>query len=100
MNQVAASDRPAPTSAIDMPDTTVNARAVFGIDAAPLEVLVRRWIDALPQYGPGHGALTGTIRSALPARLAVAGNYLDGVGVPACLAAAGRAAVSVVADAG
>jgi cobaltochelatase CobS len=33
MNQVAASDRPAPTSAIDMPDTTVNAREVFGIDS-------------------------------------------------------------------
>jgi cobaltochelatase CobS len=34
MNQVAAlSDRPAPTSAIDMPDTTVSAREVFGIDS-------------------------------------------------------------------
>jgi cobaltochelatase CobS len=34
MNQVAAlSDRLAPTSAIDMPDTTVNAREVFGIDS-------------------------------------------------------------------
>ena len=34
MNQVAAlSDRPAPTSAIDVPDTTVNAREVFGIDS-------------------------------------------------------------------
>ena len=34
MNQVAAlSDRLAPTSAIDVPDTTVNAREVFGIDS-------------------------------------------------------------------
>ncbi len=33
MNQVALSDRPAPTSSIDMPDTTVNAREVFGIDS-------------------------------------------------------------------
>jgi cobaltochelatase CobS len=34
MNQVAAlSDRPAPTSAIDMPDTTVSAREMFGIDS-------------------------------------------------------------------
>ena len=34
MNQVAAlADRPAPTSAIDVPDTTVNAREVFGIDS-------------------------------------------------------------------
>jgi cobaltochelatase CobS len=34
MNQVAAiSDRAVPTSSIDMPDTTVNAREVFGVDS-------------------------------------------------------------------
>jgi cobaltochelatase CobS len=33
MNQVAARDAVKPTSAIDMPDTTVNAREVFGIDS-------------------------------------------------------------------
>jgi cobaltochelatase CobS len=33
MNQVAALDAVKPTSAIDMPDTTVNAREVFGIDS-------------------------------------------------------------------
>jgi cobaltochelatase CobS len=33
MNQAAATDRPAPTSAIALPDTTVNAREVFGIDS-------------------------------------------------------------------
>ena len=33
MNQVAALDQIKPTSAIDMPDTTVNAREVFGIDS-------------------------------------------------------------------
>jgi cobaltochelatase CobS len=34
MNQVAAiSDHAAPTSSIDMPDTTVNAREVFGVDS-------------------------------------------------------------------
>ena len=32
MNQVALADRAIPTSAIDMPDTTVNAREAFGID--------------------------------------------------------------------
>ena len=88
------------------PDTTLadwarqDLRTVFGIDAEPLQVLVRRWIDALPQYGPGHGARAAELRSSLPAGLAVSGNYLDGVGVPACLAAAGRAAVSVVAHTG
>ena len=70
---------------------------VFGISVDPLEVLVHRWIDALPQYGPGHADLAAEVRAGLPPGLAVAGNFLDGVGVPACLAAAGRAAVAAVA---
>ncbi len=71
--------------------------AVFGIDVDPIEVMIHRWIDALPQYAPGHGDLVAEIRAGLPSGLAVAGNYLDGVGVPACVAAAGRAAAAVVA---
>ncbi|HPZ95583.1 MAG TPA: FAD-dependent oxidoreductase, partial [Mycobacterium sp.] len=62
--------------------------------AEPLEVLLHRWIDALPQYGPGHGELVAELRAALPDGLGLAGNYLDGVGVPGCLVAAGRAAVA------
>jgi len=67
---------------------------LFGITAEPLEVLLHRWIDALPQYGPGHGELVAELRAALPDGLGLAGNYLDGVGVPGCLVAAGRAAVA------
>lgn len=63
-------------------------------------MLVHRWIDALPQYGPGHAAIAADIRAGLPPGLAVAGNYLDGVGVPACLAAADAAAAAVVATTG
>ena len=73
---------------------------VFGITVDPIEVVVQRWIDALPQYGPGHGGLAGEIRAGLPPGLAVAGNFLDGVGVPACLVAAGRAAATVLAATG
>ena len=72
--------------------------AVFGIRVDPLEVLVQRWIDALPQYGPGHAELAAEIRTGLPPGIAVTGNFLDGVGVPACLAAAGRAADAVFAE--
>ena len=74
-----------------------DINTVFGIRADPLEVLVRRWIDALPQYGPGHADIATAVRAGLPAGLAVAGNYLDGVGVPACVLAAGKAATVVVA---
>jgi protoporphyrinogen/coproporphyrinogen III oxidase len=74
---------------------------VFGVTADPVEVHVARWIDAMPQYGPGHGAVVGGIRAALPDTLALAGNYLDGIGVPACIAsgtaAAGRLVAATVA---
>ena len=62
----------------------------------PVDVRVHRWLDAMPQYGPGHAELVAELRAGLPPGLAVAGSYLDGIGVPACMAAAGRA-VDVVA---
>ena len=70
---------------------------VFGLDIDPLAVLVRRWIDAMPQYGPGHRELAVAMPAGLPPSVAIAGNHIDGVGVPACVAAAGRAAAAVVA---
>jgi oxygen-dependent protoporphyrinogen oxidase len=69
---------------------------VFGITVEPLGILVHRWLDALPQYAPGHGDLAAEVLAGLPATVAVTGNYLDGVGVPACVAAAGRAAAAVM----
>jgi protoporphyrinogen/coproporphyrinogen III oxidase len=72
---------------------------VFGVTADPVEVHVARWIDAMPQYGPGHSALVGGIRAALPETLALAGNYLDGIGVPACIASGAAAAERLVATA-
>ncbi|MGZ6780129.1 MAG: protoporphyrinogen oxidase, partial [Mycobacterium sp.] len=68
---------------------------VFGITDEPFDCLVHRWIDAMPQYGPGHGGLVAEVRAGLPPSLAVAGAYLDGIGVPACIAAATRAAASL-----
>ena len=69
---------------------------VFGIEASPVDVCVRRWLDAMPQYGPGHASVVAELRAGLPAGLAVAGNYLDGIGVPACVAAAARAVAEVL----
>lgn len=70
--------------------------SVFGVTSDPFDCLVHRWIDAMPQYGPGHGALVADLRAGLPPSLAVAGAYLDGIGVPACISAATRAAASLV----
>jgi protoporphyrinogen/coproporphyrinogen III oxidase len=69
---------------------------VFGVSVEPVDCHVQRWIDAMPQYGPGHPDLVADLRAGLPATLAVAGGYLDGIGVPACVAAATRAAASLV----
>ena len=69
---------------------------VFGISVEPVDCCVVRWIDAMPQYGPSHGELIAELRAGLPPTLAVAGGYLDGIGVPACVAAATSAAASLV----
>jgi oxygen-dependent protoporphyrinogen oxidase len=73
---------------------------VFGVATDPVDCHVQRWIDAMPQYGPGHGELIAELRAGLPPTLAVAGGYLDGIGVPACVGAASRAAASLVTVAG
>jgi len=70
--------------------------AVFGVNVEPVDCHVHRWIDAMPQYGPGHPGLVADLRAGLPPTLAVAGGYLDGIGVPACVGAATRAAASLV----
>ncbi|MCV7193530.1 protoporphyrinogen oxidase [Mycolicibacterium brumae] len=73
-----------------------DLQTVFGIAVDPVDALTHRWLDAMPQYGPGHLGLVARLRAELPPGLALAGNYLDGVGVPACLAAAGRAVASLL----
>ncbi|CAJ1499770.1 protoporphyrinogen oxidase [[Mycobacterium] kokjensenii] len=70
--------------------------AVFGVSVDPIEVRVQRWPAAMPQYRSGHAALVTGLRAALPPTVAVAGNYLDGIGVPACIAAADRAVAAVI----
>ena len=74
-----------------------DVSGVFGVTVDPVEVHVARWLDAMPQYGSGHGALVAEIRSSLPHTLALAGNYLDGIGVPACIASGAAAAERLLA---
>nr|MDP9168855.1 FAD-dependent oxidoreductase [Actinomycetota bacterium] len=68
---------------------------VFGIAPEPVDCRVQRWLDALPQYGPGHAALIAELRAGLPPTLAVAGGYLDGIGVPACVGSGARGAAAL-----
>jgi oxygen-dependent protoporphyrinogen oxidase len=70
---------------------------VTGRTATPLGAVVQRWPGGLPQYGPAHGDLVAEIRAGLADLdgIAVAGSYLAGVGVPACIAAASAAAAAL-----
>ncbi|MEE6139540.1 protoporphyrinogen oxidase [Mycobacterium sp. 050128] len=69
---------------------------VFGLAVEPVDARVQRWIEAMPQYGPGHAEVVAQLRDGLPETLAVAGSYLDGIGVPACIGAAGKAVERVI----
>lgn len=71
---------------------------IFDLSVKPVDARVQRWIDAMPQYGPGHADLVAELRAGLPPGLAVAGSYLDGIGVPACIGAAGRAVEALAAE--
>lgn len=73
-----------------------DLETVFGVTVDPIEVRVQRWPAAMPQYRSGHAGLVTALRAALPPTVAVAGNYLDGIGVPACIAAADRAVAAVI----
>ncbi len=72
---------------------------VTGIPITPLSAAVQRWPGGLAQYAPGHTERVATIESAVndSDRLAVAGAYLHGVGVPACVASGTAAAQRIAA---
>ncbi|WP_424862288.1 protoporphyrinogen oxidase [Streptomyces sp. MMS24-I29] len=68
--------------------------AATGLAAEPVDTEVTRWIGGLPQYPVGHLARVARIReevAKLPG-LRVCGAVYDGVGIPACVASAHRAA--------
>lgn len=69
--------------------------ALAGITARPVDSHVQRWGGGLPQYAVGHLDRVARIRAGLPAGLAVCGAAYDGVGIPAVIASAHRAAASV-----
>lgn len=75
----------------------VDLETVLGAPVTPINSALARWIDAMPQYGPGHTDVVEAIRAGLPPGIAVAGSYLDGIGVPACVASASQAVRATVA---
>ncbi len=66
-----------------------------GVVAVPIDTHVQRWGGGLPQYAVGHLDLVARVRSSLPPGLAVCGAWCDGVGIPAVIGSAHRAAAEV-----
>lgn len=75
--------------------------AAVGLDAVPVGTAVTRWDAGLPQYPVGHLDRVARIRSVVHEvpGLAVCGAAFDGVGVPACVGDARRAAERILAEA-
>lgn len=75
-----------------------DLRDLLGVRSEPHLTLVRRWNQALPEYGVGHGELTHSIEQRLPALggLSLAGAAYHGVGIPDCIHSGEEAAVRLL----
>ncbi len=70
-----------------------------GLSVRPVDAHVQRWGGGLPQYAVGHLDRVRSVRASVAQvpGLAVCGAAYDGVGIPACIASAERAAAQVLA---
>lgn len=82
------------TRALELSDDELTAtlfgelRSVVEITGDPTATRVHRWIDALPQYTPGHAQRVVDINAALVAEspnCTVVGAPYQGIGIPACI---------------
>jgi protoporphyrinogen/coproporphyrinogen III oxidase len=88
-------------SVLQVPDedlvaaSLVDLAAATGLAARPVDSRVQRWGGGLPQYSVGHVERVARVREAVAAvpGLAVCGAAYDGVGIPAVIGSARRAAV-------
>jgi len=64
---------------------------------SPLESLVQRWPQGLPQYYVGHSDVSATAKqNANEIKIALCGNAYDGVGIPASIGSGRRAGKEVL----
>jgi protoporphyrinogen/coproporphyrinogen III oxidase len=77
----------------------LDLAAATGLAATPVDAHVQRWGGGLPQYAVGHLDRVARIRAAVSTvpGLAVCGAAYDGVGIPAVIASARRAADQILA---
>ncbi|MBK5224151.1 MAG: protoporphyrinogen oxidase [Acidimicrobiia bacterium] len=92
------------TRAMEMDDDALvdairaDLATTIDLHGAPGEVRVTRWPRSFPQYTPGHleriGEIESHLRRAAPG-IELAGAAYRGVGIPACINSAHRAAAAV-----
>jgi protoporphyrinogen oxidase len=69
-----------------------------GIQLKVIDTYVKRWPSAFPQFEPGHPSKVSRLEQACEqlsnqhAPIALAGAYLDGVGIPTCMERSRKAA--------
>jgi len=64
-----------------------DLRTLLRIEKPPLFSVVEKWTDSMPQYTLGHIERIAALRAHLNdyPSLVLAGNYLDGAGIPDCI---------------
>ncbi|MDA8314340.1 MAG: protoporphyrinogen oxidase, partial [Actinomycetota bacterium] len=74
--------------------------ALVGSTGEPLDAVVTRWDDALPQYRVHHPLRVASIEASVRrlGAVAVAGAAYHGIGIPACIANGRTAAKEVLAQ--
>ena len=78
----------------------LDLRDMIGVRAPPIDACVTRWLNGFPQYDAGHAARVERIEISLASAaqgLVLAGASYRGIGVPACIRDAQRAASAAVA---
>ena len=76
-----------------------EGRAALGLEGDPVDVVVRRWPDGLPQYDVGHARRLAAVRQGLPAGLHMTGALFDGVGIAPIVGHAEGVAAAIRASA-
>ncbi|WLP91062.1 FAD-dependent oxidoreductase [Gordonia sp. NB41Y] len=79
-------------------DRICAAAGVAPASGHVIDVWQQRWTGGLPRYAPGHLARMAEVLGHRPTGLALAGSSYAGVGVPACIGQAGRAARDLLTD--
>lgn len=71
-------------------------KSLMGVAHPPEAIRVARWKDVMAQPVVGHPQRVAAIRERLAGHpgLALAGNYLDGIGIPDCIRSAKEAATN------